>query len=239
MVYRPTARTRANAHQRRTSIESAARHVIARGGFASATVAAVAREAECSAGLIYTYYPNRDELLRSVFARASGHELAVIEAAVDQAVEQAGTAAAIAESVTEVFVRRAVAGRGLAHALMFEEVPDAVQLERLILRRGYVAAVAAGLDRVRDRAGGAPQIVEAVGGCRQSAPAEPADGPSRTAGGAGQAAPAEVVARFIVGGIAENLVDVLDPSAPAPSDIEALISALSAFTRSALRPDSL
>lgn len=235
MVYRPTARTRANAQQRRTSIESAARHVIARGGFASATVAAVAREAECSAGLIYTYYPNRDELLRSVFARASGHELAVIEAAVTQA----GSAAAIAESVTEVFVRRAVAGRGLAHALMFEEVPDAVQLERLILRRGYVAAVAAGLDRVRDRAGGAPQIVEAVGGCRQSAPAEPADDPSRTAGGAGQAAPAEVVARFIVGGIAENLVDVLDPSAPAPSDIEALISALSAFTRSALRPDSL
>src|SRR5690625_1204 len=105
MVYRPTARTRANAQQRRTSIESAARHVIARGGFASATVAAVAREAECSAGLIYTYYPNRDELLRSVFARASGHELAVIEAAVTQA----GSAAAIAESVAEVFVRRAVA----------------------------------------------------------------------------------------------------------------------------------
>jgi len=201
MVYRPTARTRANAQQRRTSIESAARHVIARGGFASATVAAVAREAECSAGLIYTYYPNRDELLRSVFARASGHELAVIEAAVTQA----GSAAAIAESVTEVFVRRAVAGRRLAHALLFEEVPDAVQLERLILRRGYVAAIAAGLDRVRDRAGDHAQT-----------------------------APAEVVARFIVGGIAENLVDVLNPSAPAPSDIEALISALSAFTRSAL-----
>lgn len=201
MVYRPTARTRANAQQRRTSIESAARHVIARGGFASATVAAVAREAECSAGLIYTYYPNRDELLRSVFARASGHELAVIEAAVTQA----GSAAAIAESVTEVFVRRAVAGRRLAHALLFEEVPDAVQLERLILRRGYVAAIAAGLDRVRGRAGDHAQTT-----------------------------PAEVVARFIVGGIAENLVDVLNPSAPAPSDIEALISALSAFTRSAL-----
>jgi AcrR family transcriptional regulator len=220
MVYRPTARTRANAQQRRTSIESAARHVIARGGFASATVAAVAREAECSAGLIYTYYPNRDELLRSVFARASGHELAVIEAAVTQA----GSAAAIAESVTEVFVRRAVAGRRLAHALLFEEVPDAVQLERLILRRGYVAAIAAGLDRVRGRAGDHAQ----------TAPAEVADAPSQTAGGAGPAAPAEVVARFIVGGIAENLVDVLNPSAPAPSDIEALISALSAFTRSAL-----
>src|SRR5699024_1094498 len=185
-----------------------ARHVIARGGFASATVAAVAREAECSAGLIYTYYPNRDELLRSVFARASGHELAVIEAAVTQA----GSAAAIAESVTEVFVRRAVAGRRLAHALLFEEVPDAVQLERLILRRGYVAAIAAGLDRARGRAGDHAQTA-------------PADAPSQTAGGAGPAAPAEVVARFIVGGIAENLVDVLNPSAPAPSDIEALICA--------------
>src|SRR5699024_5542905 len=163
------ARTRANAQQRRTSIESAARHVIARGGFASATVAAVAREAECSAGLIYTYYPNRDELLRSVFARASGHELAVIEAAVTQA------------------------------------RPDAAQLERLILRRGYVAAIAAGLDRVRGRAGDHAQTT----------PAEVADAPSQTAGGAGPAAPAEVVARFIVGGIAENLVDVLNPSAPA------------------------
>src|SRR5699024_8357117 len=128
MVYRPTARTRANTQQRRKSIESAARHVIARGGFASATAAAVACEAECTAGLIYTYQPNRDELLRSVFAPASGHELAVIEAAVTQA----GTAAAIAESVTEVFVRRAVAGRRLSHALLFAEVPDAVQLERLI-----------------------------------------------------------------------------------------------------------
>jgi AcrR family transcriptional regulator len=169
MVYRPTARTRANAQQRRTSIESAARHVIARGGFASATVAAVAREAECSAGLIYTYYPNRDELLRSVFARASGHELAVIEAAVTQA----GTAAAIAESVTEVFVRRAVAGRRLAHALLFEEVPDAVQLERLILRRGYVAAIAAGLDRARGRAGDHAQTAPAeVATLRRRPPGE-------------------------------------------------------------------
>src|SRR5699024_3438098 len=143
---------------------------------------------------------------------------------IEAAVTQAGTAAAIAESVTEVFVRRAVAGRRLAHALLFEEVPDAVQLERLILRRGYVAAIAAGLDRVRGRAGDHAQTT----------PAEVADAPSQTAGGAGPAAPAEVVARFIVGGIAENLVDVLNPSAPAPSDIEALISALSAFTRSAL-----
>ncbi|WP_209323552.1 TetR family transcriptional regulator [Brevibacterium renqingii] len=224
MAYRPTARTRANAQQRRLSIESAARHVIARGGFAAASVAAVAREAECSTGLIYTYYANRDELLRAVFARASGHELAVIETAV----AQASTAAAIAESVAEVFVRRAVTGRRLAHALLFEEVPDAVQLERLILRRGYVASVAAGLDR----ASGHSHPVRAG-----------AESPSAAGGAARDVStvPAEVAARFIVGGIAENLVDVLDPTTPPPrpDEIEALISALSAFTRSALGSDPL
>lgn len=197
MAYRATQRTRANAEARRAGIERAARHVIARGGFASASVAAVAVEADCSAGSIYTYFSNRDELLRLVFAQAAGHELDVIA----DTVADAATAAAIAESTVEVFVRRAVAGRRLAHALLLEEVPEPVQSERLRLRREYVAAIGAALDRVGDM-----QI------------------------------PAEVAARSIVGSIGENLVDILDPTAPNPSpaEIETLISALTTFTRSAL-----
>ena len=197
MAYRETQRTRANAEARRAGIERATRHVIARGGFSSASVAAVAVEADCSAGSIYTYFSSRDELLRLVFAQAAGHELEVIAGTV----AEAATASQIAESTVEVFVRRAVAGRRLAHALMFEEVPDAVQLERLILRRGYVAAIGAALDRA-----GGTQI------------------------------PAEVVARSIVGSVGENLVDILDPTAPNPSptQIETLIRALTTFTRSAL-----
>lgn len=146
MAYRATQRTRANAEARRAGIERAARHVIARGGFASASVAAVAVEADCSAGSIYTYFSNRDELLRLVFAQAAGHELDVIA----DTVADAATAAAIAESTVEVFVRRAVAGRRLAHALLLEEVPEPVQSERLRLRREYVAAIGAALDRVGD-----------------------------------------------------------------------------------------
>ena len=144
MAYRATQRTRANAAARRAGIERAARHVIARGGFASASVAAVAAEAACSAGSIYTYFSNRDELLRLVFAQAAGHELDVIAGTVDEA----STAAEVAESTVEVFVRRAVAGRRLAHALLLEEVPAPVQSERLRLRRGYVAAIGEALDRV-------------------------------------------------------------------------------------------
>lgn len=202
MGYRETTRTRANAQARRAAIERAARHVIARGGFASASVAAVAGEADCSAGSIYTYFTNREELLRLVFAQAAGHELAVIE----DTVAAASTVAEVAESTVEVFVRRAVAGRRLAYALLLEEVPEPVQSERLRLRRGYVTAIAAGLERARR--------AEAVAA----------------------AVPAEVAARSIVGSIGENLVDILDPASPnpRPEEITALITALTAFTRSAL-----
>lgn len=229
MAYRETQRTRANAEARRAGIERAARHVIARGGFASASVAAVAVEADCSAGSIYTYFSNRDELLRLVFAQAAGHELAVIE----DTVSGADSAAEIAESTVEVFVRRAVAGRRLAHALLLEEVPEPVQSGRLRLRRGYVAAIAAALDRVR----GAQILAEAAltsqdQGRGSAAAAVSAD----QVPGSAPAVPAEVAARSIVGSIAENLVDILDPTTPNPSrdEIEALITALTTFTRSAL-----
>lgn len=141
MAYRETSRTRAKAQRRRARIEEATRHVIARGGFASASVAAVAREAECSTGLIYTYYSNRDELLGTVFAHASQHELAVVTTAI----ESSTSAVEIVDALLDVFIRRAVAGRTLAHALLFEEVPDTVQIERRAFRRGYVAALATGL----------------------------------------------------------------------------------------------
>ena len=197
MAYRETARTRAKAEQRRARIERAAHHVIASGGFASASIAAVAREAECSAGLIYTYYENRDELLGIVFARAARHELAVIETVVGES----ASAAEVVRSVVDVFITRAVAGRTLAHALLFEEVPDTVQVERRALRRGYVAVIAEGLSR--------RYTVDV---------------------------PAEVVARSLVGSISENLVDLLDPdrAPPSSSEVEALITALSTFARTAI-----
>lgn len=197
MAYRETARTRAKAEQRRARIERAAHHVIASEGFASASIAAVAHQAECSAGLIYTYYENRDELLWIVFARAARHELAVIETVVGES----ASAAEVVRSVVDVFISRAVAGRTLAHALLFEEVPDTVQIERRALRRGYVAVITEGLSH--------RYTVDV---------------------------PAEVVARSLVGSISENLVDLLDPdrAPPSSSEVEAVITALSTFARTAI-----
>lgn len=204
MVYRETERTRANARSRRADVERAARHVVAQGGFVAASISAIAAEAECSPGLIYTYYSGRDELLGRVFEQAAGHELGVIARSVDAA----ETVSQVVDAVVSVFVERAVTGRRMAHALLLEPVPETVQKERAALRRGYVAAIAAGLDRVRS--------------------ADDALNP--------QSVSAEVAARSLVGAISENLVDVLDTERPAPHpmEIEALIRGISRFAGRAL-----
>lgn len=202
-MYRETARTRANATQRRAGIRRAARHVVAEGGFGAASVAAVARRAGCSAGLVYSYFSNRDALLATVFADAAGYELAAVE----RAIEGAATAEVCAHAVTQTFVERAVAGRRLAHALLLEPVPEAVQRERSRLRRGYAAVIAAGLERT------------------STSSSVPITGDD-----------AVIAARALVGTISENLLDILDYDLPAldPARIEHLIAVITRYSRRAL-----
>ena len=202
-MYRETARTRANAAQRRTRIQRAARHLVAEGGFGAASVAAVACRAGCSAGLVYSYFSNRDALLAAVFADAAGYELAAVE----RAIARATTPEECASSVTRTFVERAVAGRRLAHALLLEPVPEAVQRERSRLRRGYAVVIAAGLERT------------------SAAGAVPITGDD-----------AVIAARALVGTISENLLDILDHDLPAPDParIEHLIAAITLYSRRAL-----
>jgi len=138
-----TARSRANTAQRRARIEHAARFVVADGGFAAATVPAVAHAASCTTGVIDSCFDDRDELLASVFAAAAGRELTVITEAVDAC----STPEAVVGAVVDVFIRRAVAGRGLAYALLLEEVPEPIQAQRRALRRGFVAAISTALMR--------------------------------------------------------------------------------------------
>ncbi|MFC9442316.1 hypothetical protein [Brevibacterium sp. NPDC056947] len=128
MAHLETARSRANTAQRRARIEHAARFVVADGGFAAATVPAVAHAASCTTGVI---------------AAAAGRELTVITEAVDAC----STPEAVVGAVVDVFIRRAVAGRGLAYALLLEEVPEPIQAQRRALRRGFVAAISTALMR--------------------------------------------------------------------------------------------
>jgi AcrR family transcriptional regulator len=139
MPYRPTERTEARKAATRERIVAAALEQVADGGYASASVQAVASRARLAVGTIYRHFPSKADLFAEVFRRASQRELdVVVEVA---ASDGRGAAERVARAV-EAFARRALAGPVLAYALIAEPVDPAVESERLLLRRGYRDAFA-------------------------------------------------------------------------------------------------
>lgn len=142
MPYRPTERTEARKAATRERIVSAALDQVAEGGYAAASVQAVAARAGFAVGTIYRHFPSKAELFAEVFTRASQRELDVL---VEVSGEDGRAAERVAAAV-EAFCRRALAGPVLAFALLAEPVDPAVESERLRLRRGYRDAFAAVLE---------------------------------------------------------------------------------------------
>jgi AcrR family transcriptional regulator len=134
MAYRPTERTEARKAAVRARIVTAARHLIARGGYAEAQISAVAAEAEVATGTVYRHFPSKAELFAEVFREASQHE---VDAMADAVRGSTGTAAERIAAGVEVFARRAMRGRRLAWALLAEPVDPAVEAERLHFRHSY------------------------------------------------------------------------------------------------------
>jgi AcrR family transcriptional regulator len=133
MPYRPTDRTRARLAAARERIVAAALDQLAEGGYASASVANVARRAGVATGTVYRHFPSKGDLFAEVFRRASQREVDVLSAMADSE-EQVGHR--LAASV-EAFVRRALAEPTRAYALIAEPVDPAVEHERLTFRRAY------------------------------------------------------------------------------------------------------
>jgi AcrR family transcriptional regulator len=133
MPYRPTERTRARAAQVRERIVGAALEQLAQGGYASASVVAVARRAGVATGSVYRHFPSKSDLFAEVFRRASQRE-------VDVLVELGHRSLPVAERLAawvEAFVRRALAEPVRSYALIAEPVDPAVEAERLAFRRAY------------------------------------------------------------------------------------------------------
>jgi AcrR family transcriptional regulator len=133
MPYRPTERTRARLAAARERIVSAALTQLAEGGYASASVVAVARRAGVATGSVYRHFPSKGDLFAEVFRRAAQREVDVLVSMTD-----------LHEPVTqrlaawvEAFVRRALAEPVRAYALIAEPVDPAVEAERLTFRRAY------------------------------------------------------------------------------------------------------
>jgi AcrR family transcriptional regulator len=133
MPYRPTERTRARLAAVRERIVDAALDQLAEGGYASASVAGVARRAGVATGTVYRHFPSKGDLFAEVFRRASQREVDVLRSMTDRDEPVAHRLAAWVEA----FVRRALAEPVRAYALIAEPVDPAVEAERLTFRRAY------------------------------------------------------------------------------------------------------
>jgi AcrR family transcriptional regulator len=143
MAYRSTERTEARRAETRRRITTAARELIAEGGYVAAPVAAVADRAGVAVGTVYRHFPSKSDLFAEVFREASQHEVDAMSAAMevdararDSATRHMSAAERIAVGI-EAFARRALRGRRLAWALLAEPVDPAVEAERLHFRHSY------------------------------------------------------------------------------------------------------
>jgi AcrR family transcriptional regulator len=140
MAYRSTERTEARRIETRRRITTAARELIAEGGYVAAPVAAVAERANVAVGTVYRHFPSKSDLFAEVFREASQHEVDAMRTAMETVPGPAGNRVAIG---IEAFARRALRGRRLAWALLAEPVDPAVEAERLHFRHSYRDLMAA------------------------------------------------------------------------------------------------
>ena len=136
MAYRETDHTRAKKTLTRERLLKAARDLVAQGGFAAATAAAVAERSGVAAGSIYRHFPNKPELVAEVFRYATEHEVANVLAASQPLTERDTCAARLLRAVVS-FAERALRGPQLAYALIAEPVDPRVEQERLKYRLAY------------------------------------------------------------------------------------------------------
>ena len=123
----------------RQRLVQAARDVLERGGYAAASVIAIAERAGVSAGALYRHFPSKAELFVEVLRAAGEGELAEMTAAATQAESFMGRI----EAVVATYARRALQKPRLAWALVYEPVDPLVDAERLVYRRSYSRGMAA------------------------------------------------------------------------------------------------
>lgn len=175
----------------RERLVAAARQLLEEGGYAAASVQAVADRAGVAAGALYRHFPSKAELFVEVFREAAGRDLA----AIDEAASSGGCLERL-EAAVAAHARRALRHRRLAWALLYEPVDPLVDEERLVFRRKYCRHMA-GLLRQGIAAGELPeQNVEFSAAAVVGAIAESLVGPLSPIGG--QIASAEEITATLV-----------------------------------------
>ncbi|KAA8918422.1 MULTISPECIES: TetR/AcrR family transcriptional regulator [Xanthomonas] len=174
MAYKRSALMEERLAGNRQRILLAARRLIAADGFRGAPVTAVAAEAGVSTGLIYRHFPSKAELFVEVLTAAVEHELTILRAI---AAAPAPAAQRLRDAIAS-FVRRALAGPGLAYAFIAEPVEPEVDAERIRCRR-LLGDVFKGILAEGVAAGEFPaQDLEAAAACLVGAYTEALVGPT-------------------------------------------------------------
>jgi AcrR family transcriptional regulator len=121
----------------------AAHELVEEGGYAEASVAAVAERAGVATGTLYRHWPSKGELFAELFRSVCDREVAAMEAA--GAALAGRPAATRVEGVLATFAERALRNPRLAWALIAEPVDPLVAAERLAYRREYARRLVDGL----------------------------------------------------------------------------------------------
>jgi AcrR family transcriptional regulator len=127
MSYRRTEAVVSRLEDNRARILRCARDLVAEGGWQSAHIATVARNAGLATGTVYRYFPSKAELYAEVLSQVSSRERDVVGAIADGD----GTALAKLEGAVRAFAARALRGRRLAYALIGEPCDPEIDQARL------------------------------------------------------------------------------------------------------------
>jgi AcrR family transcriptional regulator len=205
MPYRPTEKTEARRLATRERIVAAALERVARGGYGSAAIQAVAGDAGVAVGTVYRHFPSKGDLFAEVFRRASQRELdVVVEVSKRGQTPPPGgrgltpgrSASERVAAAVEAFCRRALAGPVLAYALIAEPVDPAVESERLRFRIGYRDAFARVLEDGVREGELRPHEARTVAAALVGALAEALVGPLSTANGGSREALIATLVQF-------------------------------------------
>ena len=177
MPYRPTERTEARKAATRDAILAAAIDQLAAGGYASASIQAVAARAGVATGTVYRHYESKSALFAQAFRTAARRELDAFAAVT--ADDGRGATERIGAAV-EAWARRALAEPKRAYALLAEPVDPAVEAERLEFRRGYRDVLSGVMRQGIERGELAPHDTETFSAALIGATAEALVGPLST-----------------------------------------------------------
>jgi AcrR family transcriptional regulator len=127
-----------SAPDTRERLVAAAREVIEQGGYAAASVAAIAERAGVATGTLYRHFPSKAELFVEIVRSTSRRELEAMR----RVATAPGTFADRLEAVVTTYAHRALRKRRLAWALVYEPADPLVDAERLAYRRQYARHMA-------------------------------------------------------------------------------------------------